>query len=170
MVRDSIVGLWGGDGERESGTLNLLSVGERKEAMQGVRHGGCNCGAVRLEVRGEPMRAGLCHCLTCRKETGAPFMAFAVWDQSQVSVAGDTRSWTQTTDHRHFCPSCGSSLFGAHDADSEVEVRLGCFDEAPTDLNPEYELWISRREHWLSLVADAAQHTRSSLFGHINAQ
>ncbi len=46
--------------------------------METVRQGGCSCGAVRLEARGELIRVGLCHCLTCRKETGGPFMAFAV--------------------------------------------------------------------------------------------
>ena len=123
-----------------------------------TRRGGCNCGKVRIEVRGDPMRAGLCHCLTCRKETGGAFMAFAVWDQSQVSVTGETRSWTATTDHRHFCPACGSSLFGTNDKDGEVEVRLGALDEAPSGFSPNYELWTPRREHWLSPVAGATQH------------
>jgi len=85
-------------------------------------------------------------------------MAFAVWDQSQVAVTGDVRSWTQATDHRHFCPTCGSRLFATHDRNGEVEVRLGCFDEAPSDLLPQYELWIGRREHWLPGVIDVAQH------------
>lgn len=126
--------------------------------MQDVRHGGCNCGAVRLELRGAPVRAGLCHCLTCRKETGSAFMLFAVWDRSQVMVAGMTQSWTQTTDHRHFCPACGSTLFATHDDDTEAEIRLGCLDDAPSGLTPAYELWTPRRESWLVPVADAAQH------------
>ncbi len=104
------------------------------------------------------MRVGLCHCLTCRKETGAPFMAFAVWDRGQVTVTGETGSWMAATDHRHFCPACGSALFGTHNADNEVEVRLGALDEAPSDLLPGYELWTPRREHWLRPVAGAAQH------------
>lgn len=124
-----------------------------------TRIGSCNCGQVRVEVRGEPVRAGLCHCLTCRKETGGPFMAFAIWDKGQVTVTGDTASWTATTDHRHFCPACGSALFGTHDADNEVEVRLGVLDDAPSDLTPDYELWVPRREHWLSPVAGAKQYS-----------
>ena len=124
-----------------------------------VRRGGCNCGKVRIELRGEPVRAGLCHCLTCRKETGGPFMAFAVWDRSQLSVTGETRSWTATTDHRHFCPACGSSLFATNDGDEEVEVRLGALDDAPSGLTPGYELWTPRRERWQRPVAGAAQHT-----------
>ncbi len=135
-----------------------MGLKERKEAMQDVIHGGCNCGAVRIEMRGTPMRVGLCHCLTCRKETGSPFMAFAVWDQSQVTVTGNTQDWMQTTDHRHFCPTCGSTLFGTHDTDTEVEVRIGCLDEAPSQLAPSYELWTPRREHWLVPVAGTAQH------------
>ncbi len=123
-----------------------------------LRRGGCNCGKVRIELRGEPSRAGLCHCLICRKETGGPFMAFAVWDRSQVSVTGETGNWTATTDHRYFCPACGSSLFGTHDKNSEVEVRLGTLDEAPSNLVPSYELWTPRRERWQPAVAGAMQH------------
>jgi hypothetical protein len=85
-------------------------------------------------------------------------MAFAVWDASQMSVTGETKSWTAATDHRHFCPVCGSSLFGTHDKNGEVEVRLGIFDGAPSNLVPDYELWTPRREHWQQPVAEAAQH------------
>ena len=127
--------------------------------MRDVRAGGCNCGAVRIEMRGAPMRTGLCHCITCRKETGSAFMAFGVWDRAQVTITGETRTWMLATERRHFCPACGSSLFGAPDADSEVEVRLGCLDEIASDLSPEYELWTARREHWLAPVSGAAQHS-----------
>ena len=123
-----------------------------------MRAGGCNCGAVRFEVRGEPLRTGLCHCVTCRKETGSPFMAFAVWPRSRFAVAGATRSWIASTDHRHWCQVCGATLFATHDNDDEIEVRLGAFDAAPGDLAPQYELWVGRRETWLPAVADAARH------------
>lgn len=85
-------------------------------------------------------------------------MVIAIWDRSQVSVTGETKSWTATPDHRHFCPTCGSSLFGTHDKDGEVEVRLGTLDEAPSNLVPNYELWTPRREHWQPVVAGAMQH------------
>lgn len=123
-----------------------------------TRQGGCNCGRIRLELRDAPARVGLCHCLTCRKETGGPFMAFAVWNRDQVSVMGETASWTAATDHRHFCAACGSSLFGTNDANDEVEIRLGSLDAVPSDLAPGYELWVPRREHWLAPVAGARQH------------
>jgi hypothetical protein len=74
--------------------------------MQKTRRGGCSCGAVRIETTGDPIRTGLCHCLACRKETGGPFMAFAVWDRSMVLTVGKTASCMASTDHRPFCPVC----------------------------------------------------------------
>lgn len=122
-----------------------------------TRTGGCNCGAVRLALHGAPTRVGLCHCLTCRRATGSAFMAFAVWDRAHVVITGETACWTDTTDDRHFCPHCGSQLF-ATGAGDEVEVRIGCLDDAPTSLLPSYELWVVRREAWQPPLPGAEQH------------
>ena len=106
--------------------------------MPDTRSASCNCGAIRIEARGEPIRAGICHCTTCRKESGGPFMAFAVWHADHVKIEGRTASWKATRDDRHFCPFCGSTLFGVEEGTKEIEVRLGAFDAAPTDLVPTY--------------------------------
>jgi hypothetical protein len=119
-----------------------------------TRRGGCNCGAVRLQAEGPPLRTGLCHCLTCRKATGSVFNAFGIWPRDQVVVTGETRHW----EDRHFCPGCGSSVFALSEEGGEIEVHLGSLDAGPGDLNPSYELWIKRREHWLTPVPGAAQH------------
>ena len=144
------------------GTVRHPPVLAEKLAGQGNavqrRTGGCNCARVRFEVNGPPARSGFCHCLTCRKETGSVGNFFAVWQTANVSITGSTRSWKLTTDHRHFCPSCGSSLFGIVDGSNEVEIYVGSFDDAPSDLIPEYELWVDRRERWLAAVAGAEQH------------
>jgi hypothetical protein len=104
--------------------------------------GGCLCGKVRFKVTGEPWRVGVCHCLDCRKHSGSLFSALAVFPAEAVSIEGETR------DHlgRHFCPDCGSSLFGI--SDDEIEFTLGAFD-APDQFKPSYELWTVRREAWL---------------------
>ncbi len=104
--------------------------------------GGCQCGDVRFEARGAPYRVGLCHCLDCRKHHGALFHASAIFPEDAVTVAGETRAYAG----RHFCPRCGSSLFGR--SGDEVEVNLGAFD-APDRFTPTYESWIVRREAWL---------------------
>ncbi|WP_293858227.1 GFA family protein [uncultured Alsobacter sp.] len=104
--------------------------------------GGCLCGAVRLTATGTPYRVGLCHCMDCRKHHGALFQATAIFPETSVSVQGETRDY----EGRHFCPRCGSSVFGV--SGDEVEVSLGALD-APDQLAPTYENWTVRRETWL---------------------
>jgi hypothetical protein len=119
-----------------------------------VRHGGCNCGAVRLTISGNLKRFGLCHCLTCRKETGSAFLPSVIWPSSDVTIDGGTSSW----DKRHFCPRCGSRLFHEREGGDEIEVLMGCLDDAPTNLAPDHEIWTARREHWLRSVHGTTQH------------
>lgn len=121
--------------------------------------GRCNCGAVRYRITGAPITTGICHCQTCRRETGSAFMAFAVWPRDAVKVEGETRQWTGSTDHRAFCPSCGSTLFATSDGSDEIEIRIGSLDDAPSMLSPQYELWVPRREHWLSTLPGTEQFT-----------
>ena len=104
--------------------------------------GGCLCGKVRIVARGKPNRVGLCHCLDCRKHHGALFFAAAMFPADAVTITGETRDYRG----RHFCPTCGSSVFGR--SGDEIEVHLGSLD-APNQLVPTYELWTIRRESWL---------------------
>jgi hypothetical protein len=113
---------------------------------------------VKLTVSGEPTRVGICHCTVCRRETGSLGNFFAVWQADRVSITGETRSWILSSDKRHFCPTCGSSVFATVDGANEVEVRAGVLDEAPTDLAPAYESWVPRRERWFVPLASAEQH------------
>jgi len=125
--------------------------------MADIRTASCNCGAIRIEVRGEPVRVGLCHCTTCRKAGGAPFTASAIWRTDDVTIHGDTGVWKATAVSRHFCPICGSPLFGVSDGTGEIAIGLGAFDQAPTDLVPTYELWVGRREGWLKATSPTVE-------------
>ncbi|KAB0679321.1 GFA family protein [Aureimonas leprariae] len=111
-----------------------------------VQTGGCLCGAVRYEVRGEPTVSGLCHCATCRKLTGSIVSATANWPLDRFRMEGELRTFAR----RSFCPTCGSRLFFLTDED--VEVFLGTLDAAPNGIGPAVEGWAVRREHWLPPV------------------
>ena len=54
-----------------------------------------------------------------------------------------------------FLPNCGSPLFSAEEGHDEVEIKIGTLDDAPSALEIDYELWIPRREPWLSPIAGA---------------
>ena len=122
-----------------------------------TRTGGCNCGQIRYELDGEPSRAGLCHCETCRKFTGSAFSHYAVWPNSAVRIVGEPACWEVRAGGDRFCARCGSSLFTWSEDGDEIEVKLGTLDDPPHGLKPDYELWTVRREHWLPPVAEAGQ-------------
>jgi hypothetical protein len=106
------------------------------------RSGGCLCGQVRATTEGDPYRVGVCHCLDCRKHHGALFFAAAIFPDTAVKIEGDTCEYQG----RHFCPTCGSSVFARYG--DEVEIHLGTFDK-PDQFAPTYENWTVRREAWL---------------------
>ncbi len=114
---------------------------------------GCLCGDIRLVTTGQPYRVGLCHCLDCRKNHGALFHGSAIFPIAAVTVSGETRAY----EGRHFCPRCGSPVFGIFG--DEIGVNLGAFD-APDQFMPSYELWTIRREGWLPPFAGLRQYDR----------
>lgn len=120
--------------------------------------GGCLCGAVRIELTGPPYRVGLCHCLDCRKKTGALFSAFAIYPADAVRITGNTATHQLRAAYAcHFCPDCASPIYQRQDGADEAEIFLGALDE-PNRLSPSYELWTVRRENWLPEFALARHY------------
>ena len=122
-----------------------------------VRTGSCICRGVTFRVTGDPLRVGICHCTDCRKASGSTFSAFAVWPREAFE---QMTGFTGTYAGRSFCSTCGGRV--ASIRDDEVEVMIGAFDEVPTDLTPEYELWTGRRESWLNPLPSATQFEKGA--------
>jgi hypothetical protein len=117
-----------------------------------TRSGSCLCGGVQFRVTGEPLRVGLCHCKDCRKTSGSVFHAYAIWPHQAIETTGITSTYGT----RSFCPTCGSRV--PFISEGEAEVTIGSLDVVPTEgLEPSYELWIGRREHWLPALPEARQ-------------
>src|SRR5690348_6514894 len=81
-------------------------------------HGKCFCGSVTLEVTGEPVAAGYCHCDSCRHWSASPVNAFTLWAPKAVRVTGGEKhvgSFSKNpTSHRKWCTKCGGHLFTEH--------------------------------------------------------
>ena len=117
-----------------------------------VRTGRCQCGEVRYEVDGEPLRVGLCHCTDCRQTSGSAFTMYAVWPRRQFSSSAHVATYRG----RSFCANCGSRVFSLRP--DEAEIMVGSLDDAPSNLVPTYEIWTPRRERWLHGLPWAEQH------------
>jgi hypothetical protein len=111
--------------------------------------GGCACGAFRFKASGAPIRASLCHCMTCRQVHGSAFGAYAIYPREQVRMSGPLGTWQSSEEgRRHFCPTCGSVAYMEFVSRNEVDLPFGAFDDTGV-FEPEYELWVKHREPWL---------------------
>ncbi len=72
----------------------------------------CRCGAVEIDVVGEPSAQFYCHCDDCQAIHGAAYAPEAVYPAEAVTVvAGQPASWTLKRNPRTFCRDCGTRLF-----------------------------------------------------------
>lgn len=129
-----------------------------------LRKGSCMCGAVTMAAQGAPKRVGICHCITCRKNSGSAFGLFAVFDASAVTVAGETSHFqSSATGRRHFCKACGAPMFSTWER-NEIDLYIGAIEDGES-LVPSYELWTARKLDWLSHMPPLEQfeHNRTGV-------
>ena len=88
--------------------------------------GSCFCGAVTLEVSGEPEAMGYCHCRSCRSWSGGPVNAFSLWKPAAVKVTAgkDKLAVFKKTplSERTYCSTCGGHLMTNHPPLGMIDV------------------------------------------------
>ena len=88
--------------------------------------GKCFCGAVEVEVQGEPAGMGYCHCESCRSWSGGPVNAFSLWPPAAVSVTKGAEHLATFTKNpssdRQYCAKCGGHLMTNHPGLGLVDV------------------------------------------------
>jgi hypothetical protein len=115
--------------------------------------GGCLCGAVRYEAQGKALWAVHCHCRDCQRASGTGHVPVLGMPKSFFKVTGETTSYaikgtSGLKSIRHFCPTCGSLLFGTPEAASEaVSIYVGTLDD-PSVFRPEAILFRRNRLEW----------------------
>jgi hypothetical protein len=94
--------------------------------MSETIQGKCFCGAVEIEVAGEPKVMGFCHCSSCRSWGAAPVNAFSLWDPQTVKVTkGEDKLATYNktkASFRKFCKTCGGHVMTDHPQIGLIDV------------------------------------------------
>lgn len=80
-----------------------------------THHGGCQCGQLRFETRGQPERAAVCHCRYCQTRTGSAFGVSIYFPADKVTLSGERKHYSFTTESGRpftttFCPNCGTNV------------------------------------------------------------
>jgi hypothetical protein len=122
-----------------------------------VYSGGCDCGAVRITAKGDPVFQAVCHCLNCQHSSGAGHNFFVAFPADKVEISGKTSVYDYKADSgntasSHFCPICGSQLYGLTTGFPGLfGIRVACFENS-ADLKPQMSVYSKRLQPWDTLT------------------
>src|SRR5262245_18446094 len=118
--------------------------------------GGCLCGALRYEAEGEPLVAGYCYCVDCRKASGSGFIPFMGFAATALRFSGQTLQYRSKARRggeavRNSCPICGGLVFGGIvGVDDSHTIYAGSLDD-PSSFRPTIAIFTRDRSAWAPL-------------------
>lgn len=108
--------------------------------------GGCYCGSVRYEAKGEPMFTGQCHCRECQYITGGnPNVIMAMPLDGFTYTKGETKKYSRkdldNPVSREFCPECGTAIGTRSSAlPGGMILKVGTLDD-PSVFKPQMAIF-----------------------------
>ncbi len=126
-------------------------------------HGGCQCGNIRYRARRPVSSGALCHCISCRRASGAPAVAwFTVkigdleFEQGQPD---EFRSSPPVI--RGFCGRCGTPLTYRHGQfPGYIDVTTATLED-PEAMPPSDHIWTSHRLRWMESLDRLPAHPKT---------
>jgi hypothetical protein len=129
--------------------------------------GACLCGDIQYTVAGELNRIIACHCVNCRKISGAGCSHNLVVKTDQLQVTrGEPQVYADTAAsgnrlYRHFCGRCGSSLFSRRAAMPEITVlKAGSLDDA-SGAQLAMNIWTDSALPWMAIDPAIEHHAQN---------
>jgi hypothetical protein len=117
--------------------------------------GACLCGAVRYEIQGPFDHALNCHCSRCRKQHGAPFVAWLAapavgfrWVEGEEHIA---RFAAPGVGDRLFCARCASSLPMPLPQTDMVVAPMGPLEGDP-GIAPTLHMFAASKAPWYEIT------------------
>lgn len=117
--------------------------------------GGCQCGALRYEIRQAPLMAYNCHCTNCQRIGGGAFSTpITVLEDAFVFTQGEPRTfeWTSDAGTRRYgwlCGACGCRIaHGGTPSIGVLSVRSGTLDDTSW-VEPVGDIWTRSAQPWV---------------------
>jgi hypothetical protein len=127
--------------------------------------GGCFCGGIKFTSSTLPKGVTNCHCLTCRKLSGGPFITFAGFPLD--SITWESKETLRTTSYssvatRGFCTDCGSNVVMQYNCQpGRIHIAVGIVDESSLgdnlkSLRPEEHIFVGygKKASWFDVPND----------------
>jgi hypothetical protein len=115
--------------------------------------GRCRCGAVRYEIKAEPLFSRHCWCRDCQYVGAGSGTVNVFFPSEAVKLEGELTDFQSHADsgtlmHRQFCASCGTPMFTQADTRRHyIGVRAGTLDD-PELGTPQITIWTSSAPSW----------------------
>lgn len=115
--------------------------------------GSCLCGEVSYTLKSELLFLYHCHCIECRKFSGASNATNATVLGADLIIHDPNHKLTEYTlisGGRYFCSDCGSPIYSRADEGEILAIHCGSitnFPERELDAN----LWVSEKCPWTKI-------------------
>lgn len=117
--------------------------------------GRCHCGAIQFEMPSQAVHSTICHCDDCRRQSGAPMMAWAMVPAISVTVRGEPKVYASSeSGRRSFCGACGTGLFFTNallEQMGMMQVRIAALDD-PNAIAPKMQVQTAEEIGWMKSV------------------
>lgn len=126
--------------------------------------GQCHCGAVQFEGVGPIKGVDACHCATCRRLNGGPYMGVGFHDGITLTQS-ESLKWYDSSDwaRRGFCGECGTSLFYNLKGSVFTSVSSSCLD-MPAGFSIGREYFIDEKPDFYDLAGERPRLTGAEAF------
>lgn len=128
--------------------------------------GRCLCGAVTVTLSRVPTEMHVCHCVTCRRQSGVGFGMMV--KAADLTATGDTIRSYPSSDwgERAFCTTCGTSLWFHATGTDDYALSPGLLDDW-SGIRLADEIFIDRKPDTYAFAGDHPRLTGDEFFAEI---
>ena len=126
--------------------------------------GSCLCGKIRFTAQHMSQKVGACHCSSCRKWGGGPFMevncgADVLFEGEEHITVYDSSTWAE----RGFCSLCGSHLFYRLKKSRQHMMSIGLFED-DQNLVFHRQVFVDEKPSFYSFSNETSEMTGPEIF------
>ena len=122
--------------------------------------GRCLCGGIQYRAVGPWRNLCNCHCESCRRAAGAPYVAWGTIDRERLELVHGQFTVVRSSREvrRGFCGQCGTTLTYSHTARAnEIDVTLASLED-PAALAPQAHIWVQDKLPWVPIDDDLPKY------------
>ena len=127
---------------------------DRGETTSPAYTGGCICGAVRFDIRDDPVAMNDCQCRHCQQRSGTGHGSYITFASRRTAkLTGPSKHWEAvgaggTVKHYVFCADCGAPVYLTFPAMPDLVIVHAAALDDPSRYRPQFVLYAASAQPW----------------------